>query len=297
MEVRKILVAVKPTSPQTQALRAAAQLAAAARAPLVVLAVTDSPWKLIGPEEEAYTGRMPSRGELIALAADRLSQRVAALLDIPLGADRVTHRVGIGLAAVEIARWSETEGADLIVLGREAHGLGGTIEGTVRRARVPCLIAAAGQDPLCGRILAAVAAGPDSVDVLEAAFAIGRSCGNKVLALHVERAVTISGVAPSRAESMRHSEALAGAVAAAWGHDTTVLASTPGEALEAAEACDLMVRQGDPVAEILRAVREERAELLVHGYHRGVHVNGHETSCIAARLLQRAPCAVLTVPI
>jgi len=38
-------------------------------------------------------------------------------------------------------------------------------------------------------------------------------------------------------------------------------------------------------------------DLLVFGHHRGGPVSTHATSGVAARLLQRAPCAVLTVPI
>jgi len=58
-----------------------------------------------------------------------------------------------------------------------------------------------------------------------------------------------------------------------------------------------MVCQGKPVSEILRVAREAAADLLVLGHHRGGPVSPHATSGVAARLLQRAPCAVLTVPI
>ena len=57
------------------------------------------------------------------------------------------------------------------------------------------------------------------------------------------------------------------------------------------------VALGDPVTAIVDRLRAEGADLLVHGHHRGGPSNGHETGSIAARLLGRAPCAVLTVPI
>src|SRR3989442_1476543 len=59
----------------------------------------------------------------------------------------------------------------------------------------------------------------------------------------------------------------------------------------------VIVREGDPVAEILNVVRNVGIELLVFGHHRGGPSNGQETGSVAARLLARAPCAVLTVPI
>ena len=51
----------------------------------------------------------------------------------------------------------------------------------------------------------------------------------------------------------------------------------------------------DPVGEVLRTAREFGADTLVVGYHRG------ETTAEAGRtaplLLERAPCAVLTIPV
>ncbi len=302
MELHTILTAVDPTAAELPALRASAQLAAAARARLLVLSVTDNPWKLLGPEEETYADRTPSRGELIALAAERLGQRLGPLLDSPLGPDEVAYHVGIGVPAVEVARWSETEGADLIVLGREPRGrlqraeISGTIEGTIRRAGVPCLIVTSGPNTY-RRILAAVDAGPDSTAVLEASFALGRLFGSQVLAQHVERPLALAEAALPRTETMRHATAVAGAAAAAWSHDPAESRADPAASREPLAACDVIVRQGDPVAEILKAIREEGIELLVHGHHRGGPSNGHETGSIASRLLQRAPCAVLTVPV
>ncbi|HEU5260578.1 MAG TPA: universal stress protein [Gemmatimonadales bacterium] len=170
-----------------------------------------------------------------------------------------------GVPAVEIARSAEREDADLIVLPREPHDI---VDGTVRRARVPCLIVPPGQTAF-GRVLAAVDASPDSREITEAALAIGRLVGGAVTALHVEQPAL---------------------VAAGRGSDRPAWAAP-------AVACRVMVRQGDPVAEILRTVREDGFDLLVHGHHRGGPRWGHETGSIAARLLRRAPCAVLTVPI
>jgi nucleotide-binding universal stress UspA family protein len=271
MQIRKILAAVKPTSPEPHPLCTALELAGRADARVTVLAVTESPWELLGPAAEAPGAAMSSRGELVALAAARLRDRVQPLVPAQLG-KRMQIQAAIGLPAIEIPRRSESEGADLIVLGREASSHmprvdgADTIEGTVRRARVPCLLVPQGGTPF-RRILAAVDGGPETEDVIAAAQLFGSLFGASVRALEVE------------------SRALAGVGAATGARHVH-----PG-------ACEVVVREGDPVTEIVRMVREDAIDLLVFGHHRGGPVGAHATSGVAPRLLQRAPCAVLTVPI
>ncbi len=283
MQLRKILAAVKPASADAHPAPAALELAGRANARLAILGVTESPWQLVAPAPEAGLGRMPSRGELLSLAADRMRTRLGPLIE-PRLRDRVVVHATIGLPAVEIVRWSESEGADLIVLGRESRPRpgrldgGDTVEGTVRRARVPCLVVAAGEHA-CRRILAAVDGGPDSRDVLDAALTLGRLWSAAVRALHVDE------------------PALAGAVATTWAHDPPAYRADPLRGLAAAASCEILVSQGDPVAEILRQVREDGTDVLVLGHHRGGPANAHHTRSVAARLLARAPCAVLTIPV
>jgi nucleotide-binding universal stress UspA family protein len=185
----------------------------------------------------------------------------------------------VAIPAIEIAREAESRGADLIVLGREPPAATdlrhdhGTVEGTVRRARVPCLLLPRG--PLAvRRVLAAIDGGPDSRDIVRAALLIGRLFDATVRSLRVEQPV------------------LAGVGAPAWPEDATLSAS-----YGRGSVVDAIVREGDPVQEVLRVVREQGADLLVLGHHRGGPVSARATSGVAARLLQRAPCAVLTVPI
>src|SRR5205809_5378701 len=203
-------------------------------------------------------------------AATRLATAALARLAVP-GASPG------GVPALEIARAAEREGADMIVLPRDPRN---TLEGTVQRARVPCLVVAPGGAGL-GRVLAAIDGGPDSGDVLGAARAIGQLPGSEVLSVRVER---WSGCATA-------SLASAGELSGRWGE-------TAGSGTTTLSLADpVIVRQGDPVAEILNVVRDMGIELLVFGHHRGGPTNGQETGSIAARLLARAPCAVLTVPI
>lgn len=184
----------------------------------------------------------------------------------------------VAIPAIEIAREAESRGADLIVLGRESpteadcrheHG---TVEGTVRRARVPCLLLPRG--PLAERVLAAVDGGPDSHDIVAVALLVGCLLDATVRSVRVEQPV------------------LAAVGVSAWSGD-----ATPSTGDGPRGAIDAIVRRGDPVSEVLQAVRDEGADLLVLGHHRGGPVSAHATSGVAARLLQRSPCAVLTVPI
>ena len=241
MQLRNILVGVKPAAPDAHPLPVAIELAIRAAARYTVLSVTDA----------------SSHGSPV----------------VPNRSPRGATVTAVGVPAIEIARTADSSGADLIVLGRglptemESRDAGSVVERTVRRARVPCLLVRQGEK-VFARVLAAVDGGPDSGDVLAAALVFGRLFDASVRAVLVEAAVL-----------------------AAVGAPTGLPELTP------AVGDETIVCQGDPVSEIMRVVREQDVDLLVFGHHRGGPVSAHATSGVAARLLQRAPCAVLTVPL
>ena len=238
---RNILVAVRPGSPDSHPLRSATAVAIRARARLRALRVAPAPRSPAGIEPTLQQG--------------------------------VPVHTAFGIPAIEIIREAESMGADFLVLGWELSSqmdlrhAGNTVEGTVRRARIPCLVVPRGRE-VFDRVLAAVDGGPDSRDVIAAARLVSQLFDASVRAVRVEPGVLAVVGAPTALHD----------VAAAVGDET-------------------LVCQGDPVSEILRVVREENVDLLVFGHHRGGSVSTHATSGVAARLLQRAPCAVLTVPI
>jgi len=175
-------------------------------------------------------------------AATRLATAALARLAVP-GASPG------GVPALEIARAAEREGADMIVLPRDPRD---TLEGTVRRARVPCLVVPPGGAGF-GTILAAIDGGPDSADVSDAATTIGELLGGKVITVRVERR------SPFHLASLGSAAEPHGRRSATGGTGTATLVS----------AEPVIVREGDPVAEILNVVRDVGIELLVFGHHRG----------------------------
>lgn len=240
MDLQRILVAVKPASPDDGLLRFAARLAGRTRARLTALSVTD-----------VSSSSAP-------VAPDRR--------------DGATVLTVAGVPAIEIARHAEASGADLIVVGRDipaarvTRDCGATVEGTVRRAHAPCLLVPPGARAF-RRVLVAIDGGPDSGDVIAAARLIARAYNAAVQLVQVEEPVA------------------AGVAASGGGRE----ASAPDR--------DTIVCQGDPVSEILRVARDQAVDLVALGHHRGGPVSPHATSGVASRLLQRVPCAVLTVPI
>lgn len=181
------------------------------------------------------------------------------------------HRIRHGAPAIEIPRFAEQEGADLIVLGRcpiaptALRRTGTVTEGVLRRARVPVLIVPEGHP--VGRALVAVAADSDSADVLAAGLAVVEALGAELHIVQVEPEYALA-VAPAAPAD----------VAASGGRR-------------------LLVRHGDPAREILAATRAERADLLVIGRRRGGTAVDRDGGSIGARVLAQARCAVLVVPV
>lgn len=285
MNVEMLLAATDGSPSGNEALRAAVRLANEARGSVAVVTAVQDPWQWIEScevEQYRFNGRDPIGSVLTPRVRARLEPTIRAVV----GTQAASHMVRLGVPAVEIPRAAEIASADLLVLGRGPE-MGRTIEGTVRRAEVPCLVVPCGRERF-QRVLAAVDVGPYSTNVLDAALALAEADGSDVLAFHVEPppAAAEAGLQPH--DTLRHVDAVSSALHTAW--ERAPAAVSPGVA-----ACELIVRQGDPVSEILKAGRDERIDLLVVGCHRGE--GGYQSQAIASRLLRRAACAVLTVPI
>jgi nucleotide-binding universal stress UspA family protein len=270
MAFRKIVVGVDESPAAVHALREAAIIAEAAGAQLLALTVVEDPWRKVEPAEVEGFRRIPGPAPA-DVAEDRAHAGLEALVQGALGPGGAQVAVQFGLPSVELARRAELEGADLLVLGRQPTGdlarrpTGRTLRGTLARARMPCLVVPFGQRTW-RRVLAALGAGPAAAAVDEVATAFAALWGAVPTTVHAEP----GGRAPTAA-----------VVTDAAHGPATATAGT--------------IVYGDPVGEILKTAREQSTDILVIGYHRGETTA--EAGRVAPHLLERAPCAVLTVPV
>ncbi|HJQ66276.1 MAG TPA: universal stress protein [Gemmatimonadales bacterium] len=281
MQVRRVLSAISMQSLGPRAALAGAEIAALAHAELVVLTVLRDPWEVLRPDEIEGLRRLHI-GSPASIAAERASKQLADLVrPAVLSAPSVTYRVAFGLPSVEIARSTEETGADLIVIGCGdevvQRGQESVTAATLRRSRVPVLVAPL-RHRVCRRILACVDDSPNATAVLDAALALGEYQGAHVVALHVEPSPA-GPAAPGGASWLRRLDG------ARESHGTAVA------------ECETVVRQGDPATEILAQAADD-TDLIVFGYRRGLRYgNTGAIGTVAVRLLRRAECALLAVPV
>jgi nucleotide-binding universal stress UspA family protein len=214
------------------------------------------------------------------------------------GGVRVDTALVFGAPGIEICRFAEAHGGDLLVVGRKPRSqvsrllLGDTADAVARRSRIPCLFVPPSVRRL-GRVLAAVDGTTRGMAVLRTASDFVRSTGGSLRLVTVEAdlgepAHLASTLRTSRSERLvsfaRDRLPAVGAAEEGWR-----AAGTPFEQVE--------VRRGDPVEQILAAICEGDTDLLVIGYHRGGPPGLPEVGNAARRLAHVAPCAVLTVPL
>jgi nucleotide-binding universal stress UspA family protein len=281
MQVRRVLSAISLQSPGPRAALAGAEIAALAHAELVVLTVLRDPWEVLRPEEIEGFRRLHA-GSPASIAMERAGNRLKELVGpAVLPAHSVTYRVAFGLPSVEIARSAEETAADLIVIGCGDEvvrsGQESVTAATLRRSRVPVLVAPL-RHRVYRRILACVDDSPTASAVLDAALAMGEYQGSHVTALHVD---------PSAA----------GSASPDGGRWTRGRDGREDRGTAVAE-CETAVRQGDPATEILAQAASDNTDLIVFGYRRGLHYGSSGAiGTVAVRLLRRAECGLLAVPV
>jgi nucleotide-binding universal stress UspA family protein len=134
-----------------------------------------------------------------------------------------------------------------------------------------------------------VDAGPAASDVLQAAQALAALSDGELIALHVQREAVAQSAAAARA-----ADQVAAAVESAWGAGGS--GGGGRRTSGTATLSQLVLGHGEVVPGILLAVRDERADVIVVGHHRGELITP-ECGAVASRLLQRAEYAILAVPI
>lgn len=282
MRIRRVLGAISLYTPAPRAALAAAEVAALAGADLTVLTVLRDPWELVRADEVEGLRRIHS-GSPASIAADRAAARLKELAGpAVLSAPNVSYHAAFGWPSVEIPRHAEEIAADLIVIGRGDNVVQSKEESvtaaTLRRSRVPVLVAPL-HHRVYRRMLACVDESPHAATVLDAALAMGEYHGAHVIALHVEPA------GAKQAPGMRH----------AWQRRLEQASEGRGTAVA---ACETVMRHGDPTTEILALASAEDVDLIVFGYRRGLHYgDAAAIATVAVRLLRRAECALLAVPV
>jgi nucleotide-binding universal stress UspA family protein len=279
MEYRCIVAATDGTTAARYAVETAARLASLSGARLRLLSV------------------VPALASISATPVEHRHQESVSTL--PKG--QVETAVAVGLPGVEIARFAETEGADLIVLGRPFRSaasrrlLGDTGDAVARRAAMPCLFVPQA-DLALGRMLAALDGTERGLIVMKAASEFARAARCRLRAVTVEPAYDnepghLAAAVPA-ARSERLSQALDRLLI-----ENPALCNVWDRHNRSGDQPMLMIRRGDPVEEVLAEIKASSPDLLAVGFHRGGPPGFVEGSSVGRRLLHGAGCTVLTVPL
>jgi len=282
MHLRQILAAVDDSAEGRAAILAAARLARASGGGVTVLTVAEAN----GSESAGARGLEVLR---------QLTQSVLAELTDP---PPVEHAVVTGLPGIEICRFAEEHGSDLILLGRKRRTeqqrllIGDTADAVARRSPLPCLFVPAGQTSLT-RVIAALDGTERGFGVLLAAVEFTREIGGRLRAVTVEPADENNGAATHVPTG--RSARLAQVIGELRASLDPPHGPRSRPAVDHGEA--LVIRQGSIVAEITREIDDSGADVVIVGYHRGGPAGIIETGSVSRRLTHEAPCAVLTIPL
>jgi len=282
MHLRQILAAADDSEEGRAAILTAARVARAAGAALTVLNVA---------EATAMVPTGPGRFD----ALRRLTASVLSQLPDPPAVD---HAIVSGLPGIEICRFAEENGADLIVMGRKHRTerqrllIGDTADSVARRSPLPSLFVPAGPRD-CHRLLAALDGTERGHVVLLAAAEFTRQVSGRLRAVTVEPPIE-NEIGVTRLPTGR-SARLAESIGALRQSIDLGSGSWDRPARGGREA--LVIHRGGVVAEVLREIESSEADVLVVGYRRGGPAGTIEAGSVARRLIHESPCTVLTIPI
>jgi nucleotide-binding universal stress UspA family protein len=290
MNLHHIVVATDETDAGRQAVRAGLQLAARSRARLTVMRAVPLP--AVAVLAGVSTGTAPV--ELDGAVAVKRLQRWLDADVIPAGHPTpVDVSVTFGIPGIEICRFAEQQGADLLILGRKLRFpmtrllLGDTADAVVRRSRIPCLFVPPGSGELW-QLLVALDGSERGMTVLTAACGFAGDVGACLRVVTVEYGPDGEPAGLGSALPVGRSSQLRGRVAAVLGRELETIAGAP-TAVE--------IRHGGIVPQILAEVEASHPDVLVFGYHRGGPPGMVEAGSTGRHLAHTAPCAVLTIPL
>jgi nucleotide-binding universal stress UspA family protein len=224
-----------------------------------------------------------------ATALERLQRWVEAELE-PTCPVSVELGIAFGVPGIEICRFAEQRGADLLVLGRKHRSavarllVGDTADAVIRRSRLPCLFVEQGAFPL-SQLLVALDGSDRGMRVYAAARDFAQTVGLGLTVVTVEcddRPEALDSVPPL---PLTRSSRL-------WSQLESPRSGTP-----TSTQITVSIRQGRPVAEVLAEIADTGADVLTFGCHRGGPAGILESGGTARHLLHSAPVSVLTIPL
>lgn len=275
MQLRHIVVASDDSDAGRSAARAGLDLAARASARLTLMRVVSAE---AGPD-----------GPATALA--QLEQWLEADLARHPGV-KVELGIALGVPGIEIPRYAERRGADLLVLGRKRRSalarllVGDTADAVIRRSRVPCLFVAQERRPLT-RLLIALDGTERGMRVFATAREFAEAVGASIFVVTVEDLGAPQPPEPAPPLPLTRSSRL-------W-RELEPPAQRDGA--PAATETVVAIRQGRVVPEVLAEVAASDADALAFGCHRGGSSGSLETGSTARHLAHSAPVSVLTIPL
>jgi nucleotide-binding universal stress UspA family protein len=284
--MKRIVVAVDESDAGRWAARAALSLAGGTGAEVTVLRT------VAVPATPAFARAGAPVVPVEQQATHQLEvERLRRWLDPELasgGGEPASIAITYGVPSIEICRFAEDAGADLLVLGRKRRSaktrllIGDTADSVARRSRIPCLFIPP-RSPAMARILAALDGSDRGLAVLTTAHRLAATAGAELRTLTVEP--------PKAGESGVAAAALPLARSTSLEQRLRTILGTghPG--------ARLAIRRGPAVEQILAALEEMDADTLAVGYHRGGPAGIIEAGSTGRRLLHAAPGAVLTIPL
>jgi nucleotide-binding universal stress UspA family protein len=279
MDLTYIVAATDESEAGRQAVRTALELAANAGARVTVMRAV----QVSGAVLAGMTEALPTAEELGAPGVERLQRWVEADLPALERMPSINYAIAFGIPGVEITRFAEHEGADLLVLGRKPRSrmarllLGDTADAVARRSRLPCLFVPP-SGTLPREVLVAIDGSHRGMAVLTAGGDFARLVGARL------RVLTVEAAPPGERDPLDMATPVA---------RTMYIRSQ----VQSAVGYDVEVRRGEPADQILAAVDERPPDVLVVGCHRGGPAGIIEAGSTARRVAHTAPCAVLTVPL
>lgn len=293
MLLRHIVVAADESEAGRSAVRAGLDLAERASARLTVMRVgPKESWPMLGSALRGDAG-----ADVAATALERLQHWLEPELR-PNSPVPVQLGIAFGLPGIEICRFGEQRGADLLVLGRKHRSavarllVGDTADAVVRRSRLPCLFVEQGALPL-SQLLVALDGSDRGMRVYGAARAFAQAVGLRLTVVTVEWDDQ-SGALGDQPDAPDPIPPLPLARSSRlWRElEPPARAGTP-----TATEIPVSLRQGRPVAEVLAELGETGADVLTFGCHRGGPAGILESGGTARHLLHTAPVSVLTIPL